>query len=167
MLRRWISGWDEGIFGGRMSSVEHQRGWETKSDIVQFGSPVTAHILTTLSPPAPPPPSPSFPQWRNFQKYLKQNYLSPILSPALQTNSWIHHRKRVIFSSEKQFKNIWSKNIWGRIKTMFYPELSPAMRWHLDHNQKMYNMQMFSQQFSDKFSDQYGEWRCWKFSLFI
>ena len=25
--------------------------------------------------------------------------------------------------------------------TMFYPELSPAMRWHLDHNQKMYNMQ--------------------------
>ena len=38
-----------------MSSVEHQRGWETKSDIVQFGSPVTAHILTTLSPPAPPP----------------------------------------------------------------------------------------------------------------
>ena len=35
--------------------------------------------------------------------------------------------------------------------TMFYPELSPAMRWHLDHNQKMYNMQMFSHQFSDKF----------------
>merc|ERR1719464_911804 len=35
---------------------------------------------------------------------------------------------------------------------MFYPELSPAMRWHLDHNQKMYNMQMFSH----KFSDQYG-----------
>merc|ERR1712066_1164862 len=30
------------------------------------------------------------------------------------------------------------------------------MRWHLDHNQKMYNMQMFSHQFSDKFSDQYG-----------
>ena len=42
---------------------------------------------------------------------------------------------------------------------MFYPELSPAMRWHLDHNQKMYNMQMFSHQFSDKFSDQYGRWR--------
>ena len=41
---------------------------------------------------------------------------------------------------------------------MFYPELSPAMRWHLDHNQKMYNMQMFSHQFSDKFSDQYGKW---------
>ena len=40
---------------------------------------------------------------------------------------------------------------------MFYPELSPAMRWHLDQGQKMYNMQMFSQQFSDKFSDQYGE----------
>ena len=40
---------------------------------------------------------------------------------------------------------------------MFYPELSPAMRWHLDHNQKMYNMQMFSHQFSDKFSDQYGK----------
>ena len=42
--------------------------------------------------------------------------------------------------------------------TMFYPELSPAMRWHLDHNQKMYDMQhVFSQQFSDKFSDQYGK----------
>ena len=42
---------------------------------------------------------------------------------------------------------------------MFYPELSQAaaMRWHLDHGQKMYNMQMFSQQFSDKFSDQYGQ----------
>ena len=42
---------------------------------------------------------------------------------------------------------------------MFYPELSPAMRWHLDQGQKMYNMQMFSQQFSDKFSDQYGEFK--------
>jgi len=39
---------------------------------------------------------------------------------------------------------------------MFYPELSPAMRWHLEQNQKMYNMQMFSNQFNDKFSDQYG-----------
>ena len=42
---------------------------------------------------------------------------------------------------------------------MFYPELSPAMRWHLDQGQKMYNMQMFSHQFSDKFSDQYGKWK--------
>ena len=45
---------------------------------------------------------------------------------------------------------------------MFYPELSPAMRWHLDHNQKMYNMQMFSHQFSDKFSDQYGKCPTWQ-----
>ena len=41
---------------------------------------------------------------------------------------------------------------------MFYPDLSPAMRWHLHNNQKIqYNMQMFSNQFSDKLSDQYGE----------
>ena len=28
--------------------------------------------------------------------------------------------------------------------TMFYPEISPAMKWHLEQNQKIYSNFMFS-----------------------
>ena len=79
-----------------------------------------------------------------------QRMSSPMLPPPV---SWNMGTVRPRSSDQKHRQTY-------RVTTppnMFYPELSPAMRWHLDHNQKMYNMQMFSHQFSDKFSDQYGE----------
>ena len=73
---------------------------------------------------------------------------SPMLPPPV---SWNMGTVRPRSSDQKHRQTVWPP------AKMFYPELSPAMRWHLDHNQKMYNMQMFSHQFSDKFSDQYGK----------
>lgn len=87
--------------------------------------------------------------WSSRRRGENQRMSSPMLPPHV---SWNMGTVRPRSSDQKH-----RQSQWPPATRMFYPELSPAMRWHLDHNQKMYNMQMFSHQFSDKFSDQYGK----------
>ena len=42
---------------------------------------------------------------------------------------------------------------------MFYPELSPAMRWQLEQHQKMYSMYHSMESGKMALGDQYGETR--------
>ena len=42
---------------------------------------------------------------------------------------------------------------------MFYPELSPAMRWQLEQHQKMYSMYHSMESGKMALGDQYGELR--------
>jgi hypothetical protein len=40
---------------------------------------------------------------------------------------------------------------------MFYPEISPAMKWHLEQNQKLYTNFMFHGQNKEAFDQYHGE----------